>query len=119
MGGTSAAPGGLPGNGSASGGTGHGGTGHGSGHASSSTSAHGTAVSHNATMAVAKNAATRNQVLRNDFTSDTMLQRSPDRIRNRQMTSTGGSTSETYRRKKLKTNNALATKNATQNSAAH
>ena len=117
MGSTSAAPGGLPGNGSASSGTGHGGTGHGSGHASSSTSTHGTTVAHNATMAVAKNSATRNQVLRNGFTSDTMLPRSPDRIRNRQIssmiTSTGGSTPETYRKKKLKANNALAAKNAT------
>lgn len=118
MGSSSAAPGGLPGNGSASSGTGHGGTGHGSGHASSSTNAHGTAVAHNATMAVAKNSATRNQILRNGFTSDTMLPRS-DRIRNRQITSTGGFTPETYPRKKLKKNNALATKNTTQNSAAH
>jgi hypothetical protein len=125
MGSSSAGPGGFTGGGSASSGTGHGGTGHGSGHASSSTSAHGTAVSHNATaahnatMAAAKNSATRNQVLRNGFTSDTKLERSPDRIRNRQITSTGGFTPETYRKKKLKTNNALATKNATQNSAAH
>jgi len=105
--------------GSASSGTGHGGTGHGSGHASSSTSAHGTAVAHNATVAASKNSATRNQALRNSFTSDTKLERSSDRIRSRQITSTGGFTPETDRKKKLKTNNALATKNATQNSAAH
>ena len=121
MGGSSAGPGaggGVPGHGSANGGAGHGSTGHGSGHASSLTSAHGTAVPHNATMAVAKNAASRNQILRNGFTSDTMLPRS-GRIRNRQTTSTGGFTPETFRKKKLKTNNALATKNATQNSATH
>ena len=114
MGGSSTGPGGFSGNGS-----GHGGIGHGSGHASSSTSAHGTAGPHNATMAATKNSATRSQVARNGFTSDTMLQHSPARIRSRQITSTGGFTPETYRRKKLKTNNALATKNATQNSTAH
>jgi hypothetical protein len=108
MGSSSAAPGGFTG-----GGSGHGG----SGHASSSTSAHGTAVSHSTTMATAKNSVTHNQV-RNGFTSDTMLQRSSDRIRSRQTTSTGGFNPETYPRKKLKTSNALATKNATQNSAA-
>jgi hypothetical protein len=46
-----------------------------------------------------------------------MLARSPDRIRNRQIssgtTSTGGFTPETDRKKRLKTNNAVATKNAT------
>ena len=94
------------GHGSTGGGSGHGGAGHGSGHASSATSTHGTSVSHNATMAVARNSVTRNQVIRNGFTSDTMLPRSPDRIRNRQIssgsTSTGESTQETERRKKLK-----------------
>ena len=115
MGSSSAGPGGLPGNGSASAGTGHGGSGHASGHASSQTSAHGTAVTHTSAMAVGKN-ATRNQVVRNNFTSDTMLLRPSARIRNRQIssgtTSTGGSTSETVRRKKLKTNDALTAKNA-------
>jgi hypothetical protein len=124
MGGSSAAPGGFTGGGPSSsgsghGGTGHGGTGHGSGHASSSTGGHGTVVAHSTTMSAAKNSTTHNQAMRNGFTSDTMLQHSPDRIRSRQITSTGGFAPETYRRKKLKTNNALATKNATQNSTAH
>ena len=124
MGSTSTAPGGLPGNGSANGGTGagHGGTGHGSGHASSASSTHGAAVSHNVTMAAGKNSATRNQVLRIGFTSDTMLARPSDRIRNRRMfsgaTSTGGSTPETGRRKKLKKKNAVPTANTTGTSAA-
>jgi hypothetical protein len=122
MGSSSVGPGsngGLPANGSASNGTGYGGNGHGS----SSTSAHGTGVTHNGTMAVGKNAATHNQVVRNGFTSDTMLPRSPNRIRNRQIssriTSTGGFTPETYRKKKLKTIDALATKSATQSTATH
>jgi hypothetical protein len=114
MGGSSAGAGSVgsvPGNGSMGGGGGHGSTSGGSGrggagHASAASSAHGTSVSHNATMAVAKNSATRNQVMRHDFTSDTMLLRSPDRIRNRLIssgtTSTGESTQETERRKKLK-----------------
>jgi hypothetical protein len=119
MGSSSAAPGSFTASGPASSGTGHGGTGHGSGHASASTSTHGTAAAHSTTMVAAKNSATRNQALRNGFTSDTMLQRPSQRIRSRQITSTGGFTPETYRKKRLKTNNALATKNATQNSAAH
>ena len=118
MGGNSAAPGGLIGGGPSSSGSGHGGTGHGSGHASASTSIHGTAVAHSTSMAAAKNSGTRNRAPRNDFTSDRTLHRSSDRMRNRQITSTGGFVPETYRKKKLKTNNALATKNATQNSAA-
>jgi hypothetical protein len=128
MGGGSAGPGGFSGNGSGSSASGHGGTGHGGsglgpGHASSQTSAHGTAVSHNAAMTVAKSSASRNQVVRNSFTSDTMLARSPDRIRNHQIfarqTSTGGFTPETDRKKKLKANNVLAAKNATGNNAGH
>jgi hypothetical protein len=127
--GSSAGPGGFTGSGPASsgtghggtghGGTGHGGTGHGSGHASASTSTHGTAAAHSTTMVAAKNSATRNQALRNGFTSDTMLERSSHLIRSRQITSTGGFTPETYRKKKLKTNNTVATKNATQDSVAH
>ncbi|MBV9875296.1 MAG: hypothetical protein JO025_11255 [Verrucomicrobia bacterium] len=46
-----------------------------------------------------------------------MLDRSSGRIRSRQPTSTGGFTPETNRRKKLKTTNVLAAKNATQDSA--
>jgi hypothetical protein len=113
--------GGFTGNGSVGGGTGHGGTSHGSGHGSVSTSTHGTAVTHNASMTVSKNSVARNQSLRNGFTSDTMLVRSPGRTRNREIfsrtTSTGGYTPETDRRKKLKTNSALAAKNGTQSSA--
>ena len=125
MGSSSAGPGsfgGLPGTGTASSGTGHGGTGHSSGHSSSAASVHGTAVTHNAAPVAAKISANRNQLMRNGFTSDTMLARSPDRIRNRQIssgtTSTGGFTPETYRRKKLKTNKTLAAKSATRNSVA-
>jgi hypothetical protein len=117
MGNSSVGPGpteGLPANGSAGAGTGHG-----SGHGSSSTSDHGTGVTHNGTMAVGKNSATHNQVLRNGFTSDTMLPRSPDRIRNRQITSSGGFNPETYRRKKLRTNDTLATTNARQSTVTH
>jgi hypothetical protein len=119
MGGNSAGLGNFTASGPASSGTGHGGTGHGSGHASASTSIHGTAVAHSTSMAAAKNSGTRNRAPRNDFTSDRTLHRSSDRMRNRQITSTGGFVPETYRKKKLKKNNALATKNATQNSAVH
>jgi hypothetical protein len=124
MGGNSSSSlGGFTGTGSATAGTGHGGTGHGSGHGAFSTSAHGTAVTHNANPAVAKNSVTRNQALRNGFTSDTMFVRPQSRTQNREIssrtTSSGGYTPETERKKKLKTNAALARKNATQNTADH
>ena len=126
MGSSSAGPGaggGLPANGPSGNGSGHGSIGHAAGHASSATSTHGTSISHNATVAASKNSGVRSQVSRNGFTSDTMLARSPDRIRNRQIssgaTSTGESSQETDRRKKLKTNSTLAKKNATLNRASH
>ena len=66
----------------------HGGTGHGSGHASSVGEALiVTAVTHSAAMAAGKNTVTRTQVTRNGFTSDTMLVRPPDRIRNQRKSS--------------------------------
>ena len=112
----------FSGPGSGNSGSGHGGGGHGSGHAISSSVAHGTTVSHNATFAAAKNSSVHTQVVRNGFTSDTMLARSQNRIRNRQVpsggTSSGEPTSDAPYKKRLKAHRAEAETSALENERA-
>jgi hypothetical protein len=124
MGGNSAGHGSsdFSGPGSGNSASGHGGGGHGSGHANTSAAAHGTTASHNATVAAAKNSSAHTQIVRNGFTSDTMLARSENRIRNRQVstggTSSGESTSDTQYKKRLKTHRAEAETSALDNERA-